>query len=63
MKKYLLKIKCNGKNPCIAFKTYEAENPAEAICKANNYFNEIGARDRRQVVAVYEKLWDINSQA
>lgn len=63
MKKYLLKIKCTGNNPCFAFKTYEAENPAEAIVKANNYFNEIGARDRRQVVAVYEEKWNIDPQA
>ena len=63
MKKYLLKIKCTGKNPCFAFKTYEAENPAEAIVKANNHFNEAGNRATRQVVAVYEEKWNIDPQA
>jgi len=58
MKKYLIKIKCTGKNPCYAFKTYEAENVAEAIVKANNHFNETGTRDRRQVVAVYEEKFN-----
>lgn len=62
MRKYLLKIKCTGKNPCYAFKTYEAENPAEAIVKAKNHFNEAGNSDTRQVVAVYEEVFNLYPQ-
>ena len=63
MNKYLLKIKCTGKNPCFMFKTYEAETVVDAICKANNHFNEAGNRDTRRVVAVYEEKFNINPQA
>jgi hypothetical protein len=60
MKKYLVKIRCNGKNPCIAFRKVEAENITEAIVSVNNYHNEINARDRRTIVAVYEQVWHID---
>jgi hypothetical protein len=60
MKKYLVKIRCNGKNPCVAFRKVEANNPTEAIVSVNNYHNEIGARDRRTIVAVYEQVWNID---
>lgn len=56
MKKYLVKIKCNGSNPCFAFKTVEAKNAAEAITIVNNYHNKIGKRDTREIVAVYEQI-------
>lgn len=60
MKKYLVRIRCDGKNPCIAFKTVEAESPTEAIVAVNNYHREINARDRRTIVAVYEQIWHID---
>lgn len=59
MKKYLVKIRFNGKNPCIAFKVIEAESPTEAIVSVNNHYREIGARDRMTIVAVYEQVWHI----
>ena len=36
---------------------FEAENPAEAICKANNENNTDGFQ--YQVVGVYEQVWHI----
>ncbi|MBO5789553.1 MAG: hypothetical protein J6R40_00170 [Clostridia bacterium] len=60
MKKFFVKFKCNGKNPCIAFRTVEAKNAAEAITIVNNYFNEIGKRETRQIIAVYEQIWNID---
>lgn len=60
MKKYLVKIRCNGKIPGTAFRTVEAENPTDAIVSVNNYHREIGARERREVVAVYEQVWNID---
>ena len=60
MKKYLVKIRCNGKVPTTAFRTVEANNPTEAIVHVNNNHIEKGVRDRWEVIAVYEQVWNID---
>ena len=62
MKKYLVKIKSNGRFPCYAFQTVEANNPTEAIVSINNRHLEMGedVRNRRTVVAVFEQIWNID---
>ena len=60
MKKYLVKIRCNGQNPCIGYRHVEANSPTEAIVAVNNYHREINVIDRRVIVAVYEQIWNID---
>lgn len=58
MKKYLITIRIAKGLNCV-HRSFEAENPAAAIVKANAYIKE-RKWDGAQVVALYEKLWDIN---
>lgn len=58
MKKYLVSIRiAKGLNH--VKRSFEAENPAGAILKANAYIKE-HKWEGAQVTALYEKLWDIN---
>lgn len=60
MKKYLVTIRI-ATNRNRVYRLFEAENPAAAIVKANAYIKE--HKWEAQVVALYEKLWDINPTA
>ena len=64
MKKYLVSIRIatEYKGFSHAQRSFEAENPAAAIVKANAYIKE-HKWEGAQVTALYEKLWDINPQA
>ena len=61
MKKYLITIRI-ATNRTRVYRLFEAENPAAAIVKANAYIKE-RKWEGAQVVALYEKLWDINPTA
>ena len=61
MKKYLVSIRIAARLNRV-FRHFEAENPAAAIVKANAYIKE-HKWEGAQVVALYEKLWDINPTA
>ena len=58
MKKYLVSIRISRELNHVK-RLFEAENPAEAIVKANAYIKEKNWNSG-QVVALYEKLWDID---
>ena len=60
MKKYLVSIRISRELNRVK-RLFEAENPAQAIVKANAYIKEKNWSSG-QVVALYEKIWDIDPQ-